>query len=109
MFEGDFLFDFFLTLLLQVFSKKYFCKQNIFKIARPVLAALRVNRLSRLLMVSRELPGMQNKISVSSPRFPIGLSVSKASKTALHNNLHLYSDLANLLMTYSGMVKCERI
>ena len=27
------------------FSRKYFCKQNIFKIGKPVLAALSVNGL----------------------------------------------------------------
>ena len=35
-----------LTFLLQIFSKKWFCKENISKIVRPVSAALSVNRLS---------------------------------------------------------------
>ena len=34
------------------FPEKYFCKQNIFKIARPVLAALSVNRLTSSIRVN---------------------------------------------------------
>ena len=35
-----------------MFSKKYFCKRNTFKIARPVLVALSVNGLTLMLLVA---------------------------------------------------------
>ena len=35
--------------LHQILSRRYFCKQNIFKIARPIVAALSVNGLSKIV------------------------------------------------------------
>ena len=47
IFEGKLLFDFWLTFLLQIFSKKCFCWRNISKIVRPDLAALSVDGLNQ--------------------------------------------------------------
>ena len=46
IFEVELIFDFWLTFLLQIFSKNSFCLKNISKIIRPVLAALSVNGLN---------------------------------------------------------------
>ena len=46
IFEGELLFDFSLTFLYKLFSKKSFCGRNIPKIVRPDLAALSVNELT---------------------------------------------------------------
>ena len=45
IFQGELLFIFRSTFLLQMFSKKCFCKENISKFVRPLLAALSVNGL----------------------------------------------------------------
>ena len=45
IFHGELLFILLSTFLLQMFSKKCFCKENISKIVRPLLTALSVNGL----------------------------------------------------------------
>ena len=52
IFEGDLLFVFWSTFLIQMFSKKHFCKENISKIVGPLLAGLSVSGLRRYIQNS---------------------------------------------------------
>ena len=61
IFEGEFLFNFRSTFLLQIFSKKCFCQKYIFKIVRPVLAALSVNGLRIGIVLSFTTKYVQTK------------------------------------------------